>query len=64
MRDRMESLKVASGKVKTKPTNAAQPLEKPKGLLFRLSLHRKKDDGFYIVSSSDGGNAFRYCGPD
>lgn len=63
MRDKMESLKATSGKRKTKPENAGQPIRQPKSLLHNLPHHRKREDGFYITSSGESAQAFRYCGP-
>lgn len=51
--DKIRALKLA------KP----RPKPKPKPLLFYLPNHQKRDDGYYLLPSSDGGVAYRYCGP-
>lgn len=50
--------RVKQGKERKPPS-----VDKPKTLLFYLPNHRKKSDGYYLVSSSEGSPPFRYCGP-
>jgi putative DNA primase/helicase len=59
IRDKMEGLKAEKGKVRG--NGKSKSTAKPVGLLSNLPLHRKLDDGYYIVSSSDGGAPLRYC---